>query len=165
MSYDLRYEFGGECKTPAKPFLTATLPHLLQYGLLDAYYDGRENVARIFRMQGDKIDQAMFISFVEMPDQMPSVTAYLALHDYAVPSSDMYDALCAVCSSRYVTEDVRPLVQILHKFKTTRFTDVAAAIARSRLHQYESGKSELSNETNLKLTAYVQVIDYWKFAK
>jgi hypothetical protein len=158
MSYELLFEFDDEAKTLVSTFFTKTKSRMSSLALQG------KGTARIFRVQSGQTEQALFIKFNELPNQMTVITSSLIIASHASPSSDMFDALCSVCSNRYVTEDERPLLNIVHKFDTARFTDVVAAIGRSRLHQYESN-SLLAHEVSMKTSTLSQVVDYWKYAK
>ena len=160
---ELRFEFDDEAKTIIRPFCVKAKTWLSSQILqnMDVLYG--PNTARIFMLNGETVEQALFIQMAAF--DKPVITASLILFDHVAPSSKIYDGLCGVCSTRYITEDERPFINILHKFDKARQADVIAAIDSSRLKQYEQN-SYLAcfNAPNINTSTYCQVVDYWKHA-
>jgi hypothetical protein len=158
MSFELKYEMDNEVKQLVRTFCLKTGTRMGTHVLSEVDDIYGSNTARIYRVKGDDAEQALFIRF-EQAEQI-TVTSYYVGFPYAQVSSDLYDGLCAICSSRFITEESRPEITFVHKFDTSRFADVTAAISRSRLHQYVKSNA-LAHDG--KLTTVTQVIDYWKF--
>lgn len=172
MSYDLIFEPGAVAQQRHGAKLRQMLVHCLgnqdkpvEQGILHDFgnmFEGASAVIALRNTNTDQIEQALFVHHKEVKWNMHQVEVRVVHSPTAAKrlASDLFDALCSECSSRYVGMDPQRTVFITYVLDTPLYVDFAAALASSRLRLYET-QSSLTHSSR----GYTDVeswINYWK---